>query len=75
MSASRPARTAVCPTCRARVAQDPERPSKLFPFCCERCHLVDLGRWLGEEYRIPGAVSAEAAEAALAVAGLASDDE
>jgi uncharacterized protein len=38
-----------CPTCR-----EPAAPaSKLFPFCSERCQLVDLGRWLGEEYRIP----------------------
>jgi endogenous inhibitor of DNA gyrase (YacG/DUF329 family) len=43
-----------CPTCRAAVARDPARPNKLFPFCSERCHLVDLGRWLGEEYRIAG---------------------
>ncbi|HEY0989417.1 MAG TPA: DNA gyrase inhibitor YacG [Kofleriaceae bacterium] len=43
-----------CPTCRAPVARDTARPNKLFPFCSERCHLVDLGRWLGEDYRIPG---------------------
>jgi endogenous inhibitor of DNA gyrase (YacG/DUF329 family) len=43
-----------CPTCRTPVRKDPARPSKLFPFCSERCHLVDLGRWLGEDYRIPG---------------------
>lgn len=24
-----------------------------FPFCSPRCKLIDLGRWLGEEYRIP----------------------
>lgn len=24
-----------------------------FPFCSERCRLVDLGRWIDEEYRIP----------------------
>jgi endogenous inhibitor of DNA gyrase (YacG/DUF329 family) len=24
-----------------------------FPFCSHRCQLVDLGRWLGEEYRVP----------------------
>jgi hypothetical protein len=36
------------------VSKDPARPSKLFPFCSERCHLVDLGRWLGEEYRLAG---------------------
>ncbi|MCA1563229.1 MAG: DNA gyrase inhibitor YacG [Acidobacteria bacterium] len=22
------------------------------PFCSERCQLVDLGRWLAEDYRI-----------------------
>ena len=43
----------ICPTCRKPVRKDPTRP-KLFPFCSERCHLVDLGRWLGEEYRISG---------------------
>jgi endogenous inhibitor of DNA gyrase (YacG/DUF329 family) len=24
-----------------------------FPFCSKRCKLIDLGRWLGEEYGIP----------------------
>ena len=43
-----------CPTCRAAVVKVPGKPNKLFPFCSERCHLVDLGRWLGEEYRIAG---------------------
>jgi len=23
------------------------------PFCSERCKLIDLGAWAGEEYRIP----------------------
>jgi len=55
-----------CPTCHAKVVKDPARPNKLFPFCSERCHWVDLGRWLGEEYRIPGPPAAEAAEGALA---------
>jgi len=38
-----------CPTCR-RAAPANGKP---FPFCSERCRLVDLGKWLGEEYRIP----------------------
>jgi endogenous inhibitor of DNA gyrase (YacG/DUF329 family) len=38
-----------CPTCKTTSAKD---GNKLYPFCSERCHLVDLGRWLGEEYRI-----------------------
>ena len=55
-----------CPTCRAPVARDAARPNKLFPFCSERCHLVDLGRWLGEEFRIPGPPAASAADALAA---------
>jgi hypothetical protein len=23
------------------------------PFCCERCRLIDLGRWLDEKQRLP----------------------
>ena len=38
-----------CPTCRREAKKD---GNKLFPFCSERCHLVDLSRWLNEEYRI-----------------------
>ena len=40
-----------CPTCRAAVTKD---NNKHYPFCSERCHLVDLGRWLNEDYRVPG---------------------
>jgi len=61
-----------CPTCRAPVTKDPARP-KLFPFCSERCHLVDLGRWLGEDYRVPGPPALEAVEAALASRGADED--
>ncbi|HET9623287.1 MAG TPA: DNA gyrase inhibitor YacG [Kofleriaceae bacterium] len=48
-----------CPTCRKPVMKDPAAPNKLFPFCSERCHLVDLGRWLGEEYRVAGPAAAD----------------
>jgi len=24
-----------------------------FPFCSERCRLIDLGRWIDEAYAIP----------------------
>jgi endogenous inhibitor of DNA gyrase (YacG/DUF329 family) len=41
-----------CPTCERLVefkdvAEVPDRP-----FCSERCRLIDLGKWFGEEYRI-----------------------
>jgi endogenous inhibitor of DNA gyrase (YacG/DUF329 family) len=33
----------------------PPRPAnRSFPFCSDRCRLVDLAKWLGEEYRIAG---------------------
>jgi uncharacterized protein len=38
-----------CPTCRGPVPP----ASEAFPFCSPRCRVIDLGRWLGEEYRIP----------------------
>ncbi len=41
----------VCPSCRKPVAPRAENP--FFPFCSKRCRMVDLGRWLGEEYRMP----------------------
>jgi endogenous inhibitor of DNA gyrase (YacG/DUF329 family) len=39
-----------CPTCKRRV--EPE--AKTFPFCSERCRLIDLGNWLGGNYRVAG---------------------
>jgi endogenous inhibitor of DNA gyrase (YacG/DUF329 family) len=29
-----------------------EPEASTFPFCSERCRLVDLGNWLGGSYRI-----------------------
>jgi len=44
-----------CPICDrpmdgAGPAEWPE-----FPFCSPRCKTIDLGRWLGETYRVKGA--------------------
>jgi len=43
-----------CPICsRAfEIEKLDELPS--FPFCSERCKLIDLGRWLRGAYAIPG---------------------
>lgn len=43
--------TSRCPVCRAQVA--PREENADFPFCSERCRLLDLGRWLDASYRIP----------------------
>jgi uncharacterized protein len=45
----------LCPTCK-KSAPDPapgEELPKYFPFCSERCKLIDLGRWLDGKYQVP----------------------
>ncbi len=49
-----------CPICRKPVA--PRGENRAFPFCSERCRLLDLGKWLGEEYRVPGPRAGDGAE-------------
>jgi uncharacterized protein len=42
------AATMRCPICKKEVSPgDPE-----FPFCCERCRIIDLGNWASEKYVI-----------------------
>jgi uncharacterized protein len=38
--------------CR-RPAAERTTDKSPWPFCSERCRLIDLGKWLGEEYRVP----------------------
>ncbi|MFL5320682.1 MAG: DNA gyrase inhibitor YacG [Myxococcaceae bacterium] len=47
-----------CAICKKPVPPRVENPS--YPFCSPRCRLVDLGKWLGEEYRMPDKQQEEA---------------
>ncbi len=38
-----------CPICNKQF--DPDKTVAM-PFCSERCRQIDLGRWLGEVYRV-----------------------
>jgi endogenous inhibitor of DNA gyrase (YacG/DUF329 family) len=40
----------ICPICKKNTTWE-ENPWR--PFCSERCKLIDLGKWVLEEYRIP----------------------
>jgi endogenous inhibitor of DNA gyrase (YacG/DUF329 family) len=43
-----------CPICKREVEPPPaDAPRGPFPFCSERCKLIDLGRWLDGKYQIP----------------------
>jgi hypothetical protein len=39
-----------CPICEKRF--EPQ-DSPALPFCSRRCRLIDLGRWLDEDYGMP----------------------
>ena len=44
-----------CPSCKKPVEADEDRPLPAhFPFCSDRCRLIDLGKWFDEEYRVAG---------------------
>jgi uncharacterized protein len=43
-------RATPCPSCKKPVEYSSER--KTFPFCSEKCKLVDLGNWLDGRYRV-----------------------
>ncbi len=45
-----------CPQCHKDMAEPTDGTrSKCYPFCCERCKLIDLGAWLDAEYVIKSA--------------------
>ena len=46
-----------CPTCASPLATGLRSP--LFPFCSQKCKLVDLSRWLNGEYAIVEPLGAE----------------
>ena len=42
--------TVKCPICK----KDVEPGALEFPFCSERCRIIDLGNWATEKYRVAG---------------------
>lgn len=39
-----------CPICHKPADSSAKNPAR--PFCSERCRMIDLGTWAGEEYRV-----------------------
>ena len=40
-----------CPICQRDMQGEGPAHLPEFPFCSKRCRLIDLGRWLKEDYR------------------------
>jgi endogenous inhibitor of DNA gyrase (YacG/DUF329 family) len=49
-----------CPICDRVLDGHSTTEWPSFPFCSARCRLIDLGRWLGEEYGVAPATEGEA---------------
>ena len=62
--------TPACPTCQKPAAAFSE---SCFPFCSERCKMVDLGKWFGEEYKIPSPLRPDHFEEFAELEGLEDD--
>ena len=39
-----------CPHCKRTSLWDSQNLFR--PFCCERCKMIDLGKWANEDYRV-----------------------
>ena len=48
MAAKKKVRSLRCPSCRTVVLRGVEH----FPFCSDRCRLIDLGKWASNGYVI-----------------------
>ena len=51
-----------CPICAKPFEVDRLDDLPSFPFCSDRCRLIDLGRWADGGYVIPGAEAPIAVE-------------
>jgi|TARA_B110000444_G_scaffold239102_1_gene253238 uncharacterized protein len=46
-----------CPTCSKITLNEPK--TLFFPFCSDKCKLIDLGDWANEQYSITGDIKNE----------------
>jgi endogenous inhibitor of DNA gyrase (YacG/DUF329 family) len=46
----------ICPACKKPT--DSEKDAE-FPFCSERCRLLDLGAWASDKYVVPAPAGEE----------------
>jgi len=52
------------PICKKEIPQTDKQAARYFPFCSDRCRLIDLGRWLDGKYQIPVDVDEDQSSAA-----------
>lgn len=65
----------LCPRCGKPVFYEKITDVPSFPFCSERCRLIDLGKWLNEEHRISEPLAESETTSEAAVDETADEDE
>jgi len=65
---------AICPICRKQPPAPRAASGSPWPFCSERCRLLDLGKWLGEEYRVADGPEGSAGPGAIGAGGSPDED-
>ena len=51
----------LCPICNRPAP--PRQGNRSYPFCSDRCRLIDLGKWLSGAYRVAGPLAGDGEEA------------
>ncbi|MFQ5862959.1 MAG: DNA gyrase inhibitor YacG [Candidatus Brocadiales bacterium] len=51
-----------CRYCGKELVYESTKELPFFPFCSERCKLIDLGKWVEEEHRIEEPLTPEKVE-------------
>lgn len=64
-----------CPTCSKTYTIDILDDLPSFPFCSDRCRLIDLGRWIDGVHAIPGTPAGGASESRAGHPGNDSRDD
>ena len=60
-----------CPICKKEVTP----ADRFFPFCSERCRIIDLGNWASEKYVISTPIQPEESEGAEGPGGAEGEDQ
>ena len=65
-----------CPICQKPVDESEiGKPGSTYPFCSDRCRLIDLGRWLAGKYQVRASKNEAEASDWDAAASPAPDEE
>jgi endogenous inhibitor of DNA gyrase (YacG/DUF329 family) len=64
-----------CPICSKIYKIGTVAELKSFPFCSERCRIIDLGRWIDGKYAIPEGPAKQTSEIEGATATDVADED